>query len=300
MTRSGTRRPRRHPPPFRRIAPAPLRPARGRAPGRDRQRPRRRDRSAREDGIPPARGSAARKSRRARARSTSTTRAFPRAARSTTAIRWRRERSIAGPGDHRGERLDRSAASRRRGDDLPDRRDSHRHRRQVTWPPIRSRSKSCAARCRPSPTRCRTCCKRTSYNMMIYEVGDYCCAILDAGGQSLGAERRRRHPLRRRSGRRHPRRRRAHQGFRAGRRDPDEPPGGVRPAPQQYVRLHAVLLAGRAVRLHHHPRALDRCRRLQHRVRRGHVGGRSLARRTAIQPAQDLRGRQAQQDRPRR
>ncbi len=29
----------------------------------------------------------------------------------------------------------------------------------------------------PMPTRWRRCCRKTAYNMMIYEVRDYCCGL---------------------------------------------------------------------------------------------------------------------------
>ena len=53
--------------------------------------------------------------------------------------------------------------------------------------------------------------QRTSYNMMIYEVRDYCTALLDTQGRADLAERRRRLALRRRP-RRH--RRRRHEALR--------------------------------------------------------------------------------------
>ena len=49
--------------------------------------------------------------------------------------------------------------------------------------------------------------QRTSYNMMIYEVRDFCTALIDTEGRADLAERRRRVALRRRSRRHHRRRR---------------------------------------------------------------------------------------------
>ena len=129
--------------------------------------------------------------------------------------------------------------------------------------------------------------RRTSYNMMIYEVGDYCCSILDtegnlisqnAGGVSHfvsdlgvvirdGVERI--------------------KDFAPGGRRDHEPSARLRPAPQQHLRLHPVLLRGQTARLRRHSRALDRRRRLQHRFRRRRRD-RPVARRTAAQPIADL------------
>ena len=85
--------------------------------------------------------------------------------------------------------------------------------------------------------------QRTSYNMMIYEVRDYCTALLDTEGQlisqnvggvshfvaDLGVDHHRRHEALRRG------------RLRAGRRDHHQPSGGRRPAPQQHRHLHALL-----------------------------------------------------------
>ena len=62
--------------------------------------------------------------------------------------------------------------------------------------------------------------QRTSYNMMIYEVRDFCTALVDPKGQLDLAERRRRFALRRRPWRHHHRRHEAlwHGRIRAGRR----------------------------------------------------------------------------------
>ena len=35
-----------------------------------------------------------------------------------------------------------------------------------------------------------TVLRKTSYNMMIYEVGDYCCAVVDTKGRVLHVTRR--------------------------------------------------------------------------------------------------------------
>ena len=91
--------------------------------------------------------------------------------------------------------------------------------------------------------------QRTSYNMMIYEVRDYCCALLDVDGRLLGSERRRgvafcggsRHGH---QGRHRPVRQRR---LRARRCDHHQPPAGGRPAPQQRLHLHPVLLPGELI-----------------------------------------------------
>ena len=90
--------------------------------------------------------------------------------------------------------------------------------------------------------------QRTSYNMMIYEVRDYCTALLDTEGRADLAERRRRVALRRRPRRaRHRRHAALRRGrLQAGRRHHHQPPGGRRPAPQQRRHLHALFLQGRA------------------------------------------------------
>ena len=113
--------------------------------------------------------------------------------------------------------------------------------------------------------------QRTSYNMMIYEVRDYCCALLDADGPADLAEHRRRVALRRRPRRRDQGRveRYGVDGFQ---------PGDViitnhqRVAGQHLnnvVHLHAVLRRRRAGGVRDRARALGRRRRHQHRVRRG-------------------------------
>ena len=87
--------------------------------------------------------------------------------------------------------------------------------------------------------------QRTSYNMMIYEVRDFCTALINTEGelicQNVGgvshfvadlgviiADGMKRY---------------GSDGFSAGRRDHHQPPGGGRPAPQQRRHLHAVLLS---------------------------------------------------------
>ena len=138
--------------------------------------------------------------------------------------------------------------------------------------------------------------QRTSYNMMIYEVRDYCTALLNTKGELIsqnvggvshfvadlgvlvtdGMQTIRRGRLQ------------------AGRRHHHQPPGGGRPAPQQRRHLHALLLQGRASDVPDGARALDRRRRHLDRLRRRRDRRRPLARRTAARPAQDLRGGQAQ------
>ena len=90
--------------------------------------------------------------------------------------------------------------------------------------------------------------QRTSYNMMIYEVRDYCTALLDTKGelisQNVGGvshfvadlgvlvtDGMQRYGARR---------------LQAGRRAHHQPPGGGRPASQQRRHLHALFLQGRA------------------------------------------------------
>ncbi len=141
--------------------------------------------------------------------------------------------------------------------------------------------------------------QRTSYNMMIYEVRDYCTALLDTKGelisQNVGGvshfvadlgvlvtDGMQRYGARR---------------LQAGRRHHHQPPGGGRPAPQQRRHLHALFLQGRAADVPDGARALDRRRRHLDRLRRRRDRRRSVARRAAARPAQDLRGRQAQRAR---
>ena len=105
--------------------------------------------------------------------------------------------------------------------------------------------------------------QRTSYNMMIYEVRDFCTALLDTKGelisQNVGGvshfvadlgviitDGMKRYGARR---------------LQAGRRHHHQPPGGGRPAPQQHRHLHALLLQGRAADVPDGARALDRRRR---------------------------------------
>jgi len=118
--------------------------------------------------------------------------------------------------------------------------------------------------------------QRTSYNMMIYEVRDFCAALVDVKGrlisQNVAAYR-----TSSRSRRHHrgccctlrcrwvcPRRRADHQ-----------PPAGGRSASQQHRDLRAVLLRGAADLLLDGAGALDRRRRHEHRVRRRRYGARS-------------------------
>ena len=106
--------------------------------------------------------------------------------------------------------------------------------------------------------------------MMIYEVRDYCTALLDTKGelisQNVGGvshfvadlgvlvtDGMQRYGARR---------------LQAGRRHHHQPPGGRRPAPQQRRHLHALLLQGRAADVPDGARALDRRRRHLDRLRR--------------------------------
>ena len=68
---------------------------------------------------------------------------------------------------------------------------------------IRSRSRSSATRCRPIANEMAADLQRTSYNMMIYEVRDFCTALVAPDGELDLAERRRRLAFRRRSRRHH-------------------------------------------------------------------------------------------------
>ena len=52
-------------------------------------------------------------------------------------------------------------------------------------PSIRSRSKSSATRCRPIANEMAADLQRTSYNMMIYEVRDFCTALLNTEGELI-------------------------------------------------------------------------------------------------------------------
>ena len=137
--------------------------------------------------------------------------------------------------------------------------------------------------------------QRTSYNMMIYEVRDYCTALINPKGelisQNVGGVSHFVADLgiiitdgmkRYGAGR-----------LQAGRRHHHQPSGGGGPAPQQHRHLHAVFLQRRAADVRDGARALDRCRRLVDRLRRRRDGARPVARRAAARPDQDLRGGQA-------
>ena len=85
--------------------------------------------------------------------------------------------------------------------------------------------------------------QRTSYNMMIYEVRDFCTALVDLEGElisqnvggvshfvaDLGVDHHRRPEALRR------------ERLQTGRRGHHQPPGGGRPAPQQHRHLRALL-----------------------------------------------------------
>ena len=140
--------------------------------------------------------------------------------------------------------------------------------------------------------------QRTSYNMMIYEVRDYCTALLDTKGQLISQNV---------GGVSHfvadlgviivdGMKRYGKDGLQAGRRHHHQPPGGRRPAPQQRRHLHALFLQGRALDVRHGAGALDRHRRQVDRLRRRPAGGGPVARRAAARPVENLRGGQAQRD----
>ena len=76
---------------------------------------------------------------------------------------------------------------------------------------------------------------KAAYNMMIYEVRDYCCGLIDVEGADDLAEPRRASDLSRRSRRRRRRRHRAlgPRRLQARRRADHEPRRGLRAAPQQ-------------------------------------------------------------------
>ena len=138
--------------------------------------------------------------------------------------------------------------------------------------------------------------QRTSYNMMIYEVRDFCTALIDPDGklvsQNVGGVSHFVADLgviivdgMQRYGR---------KGFQ---------PGDVIITNHQAVagqHLNNVVIyapyfyRGRAADVHDGARALDRHRRHVDRLRRRAHGGRSLARRAAARSVEDLRGRQAQ------
>ena len=136
-----------------------------------------------------------------------------------------------------------------------------------------------------------------AYNMMIYEVRDYCCGLIDTQARMISQNRGglpifladlgvavadgiARYGL---------------DGLRAGRRRRDEPGRGLRPAPQQRRGLFALLPRRRDRRLCRQPRALGRHRRRAPGFRLLRLD-RHLCRRPADALAEDLRGRQAQRD----
>ena len=55
----------------------------------------------------------------------------------------------------------------------------HSGRKRDDRTPIRSPSKSSATRLSPTRTRWPHVLSKSAYNMMIYEVRDYCCGLLD-------------------------------------------------------------------------------------------------------------------------
>ncbi len=104
---------------------------------------------------------------------------------------------------------------------------------------------------------------KAAYNMMIYEVRDYCCGLIDTQARMISQNRGglpifladlgvavedgiERYGL---------------DGFAARRRPGHEPGRGLRPAPQQRRRLFALLPRRRAGRLCRQPRPLGRYRR---------------------------------------
>ena len=140
--------------------------------------------------------------------------------------------------------------------------------------------------------------QRTSYNMMIYEVRDFCTSLVNTKGELISQNV---------GGVSHfvadlgviitdAMARFGAKGFAAGRRGHHQSPGGRRPAPQQHRHLHAVLLQRRAADVRHGARALDRRRRHVDRLRRRPDRRRSMAGRAAARPTEDLRARQAQRD----
>ena len=132
--------------------------------------------------------------------------------------------------------------------------------------------------------------QRTSYNMMIYEVRDFCTALINTDGELIcqnvggvshfvadlgviGTDGMKRYGKRR---------------LRSGRRRHHQSPGGGRPAPQQRRHLHALLPPRRAPDVRDGAGALDRCRRHEHGLRRRSDRGRSLDGGAAARSAQDL------------
>ena len=140
--------------------------------------------------------------------------------------------------------------------------------------------------------------QRTSYNMMIYEVRDFCTALISTEGelisQNVGGVSHFVADLgviitdgMKRYGR---------DGFQDGDVLIMNHPRRRRAASQQHLHLRALFLQGRAVDVLDGARALDRCRRHEHRLRRRPRGAGSVDGRAAIRPAQNLRRRQAQRD----
>ena len=142
------------------------------------------------------------------------------------------------------------------------------HDLATTRSPIRSPSRSCATPSSPMPTRWRTRCRKAAYNMMIYEVRDYCCGLIDTQARMISQNRGglpifladlgvavadgiARYGL---------------DGFAPGDVIDHEPGRGLRPAPQQRGGLFALLPRRRAGRLRRQPRALGRHRRRARRA----------------------------------
>ena len=136
---------------------------------------------------------------------------------------------------------------------------------------------------------------KSAYNMMIYEVRDFCCGLIDTSGPDDLAEPRRTADLPRRPRRRGRGRHRAvrPRRVRARRRDDHEPRRRVRAAPQQRGALCAVLRRRRDRRVRGVACALGRHRRDADRLRLV-PDERGVRRRLADALAENLRGGKAQ------
>ena len=195
------------------------------------------------------------------------------------------ERHHAHPSRRRRDRVRRRPSHHRRGADMT-RNEAH----PITVEVVRNAIVAYA-------DEMANALSKAAYNMMIYEVRDYCCGLIDTQARMISQNRGglpifladlgvavadgiERYGLER---------------LRARRRDRDEPGRDLRPAPQQRRGLFAVLPQRRAGRLRRQPRALGRHRRRAAGLRLLRLE-RHLCRRHPDALAEDLRGRQAQRD----
>jgi len=143
-----------------------------------------------------------------------------------------------------------------------------------------------------SPTRWRWTCSAPPTTWMIYEVRDFCTALVNVDGELGQPERRRRLAFRRRPWRHHHRRDEASTGGRDSSRATSSFTNhqAVPGAPEQHSRVRPCFFRGELSPIDGARSPLDRRRRHEHRIRRRSRGARSLAGGAAARPAEDLPG----------